>query len=81
MVRRLLIAFVFFPLPAAPPMSFRVVDPWPNPDLVSGVQQETVTFQNTDPFVPADIARTPARMVRGLLFLPPGASSFHSSQR
>jgi dienelactone hydrolase len=79
MFRRLSVAFLFFLLHAAPAMSFRVVDPWPDPDIVPGVRQETVTFQSSDPFVPADIARAPARMVKGLLFLPPGASPDHKT--
>ncbi len=64
-------------LRAMPAMSFHMVDPWPEPEAVQGVRQEPVTFQSSDPFVPSDIRGARARMVSGLLFLPPGAAPNH----
>lgn len=54
-------------------MALHIVDPWPDPDSVRGVRQETISFPSSDPFVPRDIGRAPRRTVSGLLFLPPGA--------
>lgn len=71
-MRRALL-LVLLLLAAAPAPAFRVLDPWPGPDAGHGVRQEVVSFASSDPFAPADIGRAPARTVRGLLFLPPGA--------
>ena len=78
MIRTLLFACLLL-LRVAPAMSFQIVDPWPDPETVRGVRQERVTFQSSDPFVPADIGRAPVRTVSGLLFLPVGAAPSHPS--
>jgi dienelactone hydrolase len=78
MIRALLVSFVLL-LPAAPAMSFHIVDPWPELPAVKGVRQETVTFRSSDPFVPAAIGRAPSRIVRGLLFLPADAQPNHAT--
>lgn len=78
MLRTLLAAFLIL-LPAAPAMSFRNVNPWPDTDTVQGIQQLAVTFPSSDPFAPRDIASAKPRTVRGLLFLPPGAAPNHAT--
>jgi len=60
-------------------MSFHIVDPWPTAEAVQSVQREAVTFESSDPFVPARIGQAPARAVRGQLFMPPGAASPHAT--
>ncbi len=77
MIRILLLAILLL-FPVAPAMSFDIVDPWPDSDTVQGVRQESVTFQSSDPFVPAAIGRAPARTVSGLLFLPAHAPPNHA---
>lgn len=77
MMRRSLIAILFLILRAAPAMAFHIVDPWPDPATVRNVVEERVTFQSSDPFVPNDIGRAPARSIGGLLFLPTDAHPNH----
>jgi dienelactone hydrolase len=60
-------------------MSLHIVDPWPDPDTAQAVREEAVSFRSSDPFTPAEIGRSPARTLRGLLFLPPGASRNHAA--
>lgn len=50
----------------------RLTDPWPDP---GGLSAEHVTFPSSDPFVPRDFGRAPARTVGAQLFLPPGADA------
>jgi dienelactone hydrolase len=76
---RVVLVVLLFLLSATPAMSFRIADPWPNPGSVPGVRQEQVTFQSSDPFVPADIGRAPSRLVKGLLFLPPDTTPDHGT--
>lgn len=76
MLRTVLVALLFLSL-VTPAMSFQIADPWPDPEAVQGIRQESVTFQSSDPFVPADIGRARPRPVKGLLFLPPGAAPDH----
>lgn len=66
---------LFGPIPA---MAFHIIDPWPDADTVNGVQQSTVSFESSDPFVPADVGRAPKRTVRGLLFMPAHARPDHT---
>lgn len=72
MIRFLLVAALFL-VPAAPALSFRITDPWPDAEAVRGVREVAVTLRSRDPFTPAAIAGAPARAVGGRLFLPPGA--------
>ena len=60
-------------------MSLAIVDPWPQPETVHGVREEAVTFPSSDPFAPRDVGRAPARMVKGLLFLPATAAPNHDT--
>ncbi len=62
-----------------PAMSFRIVDPWPDPRTVQGVREESIVFPSSDPFVPRDIGRAAARTVRGILFLPTEAAANHAT--
>jgi dienelactone hydrolase len=71
-------AFVLSLLWIAPAMAFNIVDPWPDPQSVRSVREETVTFRSSDPFVPADIGRARDRNVSGLLFLPANDSPHHA---
>jgi dienelactone hydrolase len=50
---------------------------WPDPASVRDVTPVGITLHSSDPFMPADIGRAPARAVHALLYLPPGASSGH----
>ena len=78
MIRILLFA-LFLLLRAAPAMSFQITNPWPDPETVRGVRQETVRFRSSDPFVPSAIGRAPSRVVSGLLFLPAHAPPDHAT--
>jgi dienelactone hydrolase len=60
-------------------MAFQIVDPWPDASAVRGVREPTVHFASSDPFSPADAGHAKARTITGLLFLPPGAKSDHST--
>jgi dipeptidyl aminopeptidase/acylaminoacyl peptidase len=60
----------------------RIADPWPDPDTVTGVRVEEVTFPSGSPFSPADLgpadgSALPGPPTQGLerLYLPqhPGA--------
>ena len=72
-MRGLLAAILILVFQVEPAMSFHIVDPWPDPETVRNVRQESVSFQSSDPFAPNAIGRAPARTVSGLLFLPAGA--------
>jgi dienelactone hydrolase len=72
-MRCLLLAALLVIIGVDPAMSFRIVNPWPDPATVRNVREERVTFQSSDPFAPSDIGSAPARSVSGLLFLPAGA--------
>jgi dienelactone hydrolase len=72
-MRRLFLATLLLIIGAEPAMSFRIVNPWPDPATMHNVREERVTFQSSDPFAPDDIGSAPARSVSGLLFLPAGA--------
>jgi dienelactone hydrolase len=78
MIRMLFLAILLL-LPAAPAMSVHITNPWPDPETVRGVRQETVTFRSRDAFVPAVIGRAPSRTVSGLLFLPARAAPDHAT--
>jgi dienelactone hydrolase len=75
----LLIVILLLLSDAGPAMSFRIVNPWPDPATVRGVREEAVTFESSDPFAPNDIGHAPARTVRGLLFLPASTTSNHAT--
>lgn len=77
MIRVLFLAILLL-LPTVPAMSVHITNPWPDPETVQGVRQETVTFRSSDPFVPAAIGRAPSRVVSGLLFLPAHAAPDHT---
>src|SRR5271166_1904246 len=62
-----------------PAMPIHLVDPWPDSDAVRGIREEVITFQSSDPFAPRDIGRAPARIVRGLLFLPATVTPDHAT--
>lgn len=72
-MRLVFIAVLLLIIGTDPAMSFRIVNPWPDPATVHNVREERVTFQSSDPFAPSDIGRAAARSVNGLLFLPSGA--------
>jgi dienelactone hydrolase len=72
-MRCLFLATLLLIIGAEPAMSFRIVNPWPDPATMHNVREERVTFQSSDPFAPDDIGSAPARSVSGLLFLPAGA--------
>ncbi len=76
-MRRLFLAALLLIIGADSAMSFRIVNPWPDPASVRNVREERVTFQSSDPFAPSDIGSAPARSVSGLLFLPAGARPKH----
>jgi dienelactone hydrolase len=78
MIRIVLISFLLL-LQATPAMSFHIVDPWPTAESARGVQRETVTFESSDPFIPAHIGQAPARAVRGQLFMPPDVAFSHAT--
>lgn len=63
-------AAVLMPVRAA-----RLDAPWPDPDEVRDVAPVDVTLASSDPFTPADIGRSAARIVHAQLYLPPGASA------
>ena len=69
---RLFLAALLLIVGANPAMSFRIINPWPDPATVRNVHEERVTFQSSDPFAPSDIGGAPARPVSGMLFLPAG---------
>ena len=50
---------------------------WPDPDTVQDVMPVEIDLASSDPFMPSDIGRAPARRVRAMLYLPPGASAAH----
>jgi len=72
-MRCLFLATLLLIIGAEPAMSFRIVNPWPDPATMHNVREERVTFPSSDPFAPDDIGSAPARSVSGLLFLPAGA--------
>lgn len=74
--RMLPAVLLLLPLPGSA-MAFHITDPWPDA-AAAAIQPQVVTFQSSDPFLPRDIGRAPRRMVRGLLFLPPGAPHAHA---
>ena len=55
----------------------RAFAPWPDADSVSHVIPQEVTLDSSDPFMPSDIGRAPARHVRAMLYLPPGVPPRH----
>ena len=72
-MRRLFLVALLLIIGADPAMSFRIVNPWPDPATAHNVREERITFQSSDPFAPSDIGSAPARSVTGLLFLPADA--------
>ncbi len=57
-----------------------IVDPWPDPALLTGVRAEAVAFPSSSPFSPADLGRTsPAATGIGRLYLPNSAPPDHST--
>jgi dienelactone hydrolase len=60
-------------------MAFQINDPWPDPETVRDVRQETVAFESSDPFVPRDIGRARVRTITGLLFLPVAITPSHTT--
>ena len=69
-MRRLFLAALLVIIGADSAMSFRIVNPWPDPANLRSVHEERVTFQSSNPFAPSDIGDAPSRSVSGLLFLP-----------
>ena len=51
--------------------------PWPDADAVHDVAPVEIELASSDPFMPSDLGRAPARRVRAMLYLPPGASARH----
>lgn len=78
-MRRCLLIVLLLALRIGPAMAMHIVDPWPDPDTVTGVRQETVSFRSGDPFVPRDIGRARPRTVSGVLFLPADAAPGHDT--
>lgn len=76
-MQRILLLSLLLILGAASAMAFRIVDPWPDPDTATQVQESGVSFRSSDPFVPRDAGQAPARTVQGLLFLPRDARPDH----
>ncbi len=56
-----------------------IVDPWPNPQSVTGVRVETLALASSDPFTPADIGHAPARRVDAQLYVPAGDTPDHAT--
>jgi dienelactone hydrolase len=79
MIRRALSVVLILSFLIRPAMSFRIVDPWPDPEAVHGVHEQEIAFPSSDPFVPRDIGRASARTVRGLLYLPATARPDHTT--
>ncbi len=50
---------------------------WPDPDAVHDVVPTEIELPSSDPFMPSDIGHARRRVVRALLYLPPGASPQH----
>jgi dienelactone hydrolase len=57
--------------------ALRPAAPWPDPDSVRDVVPFEITLSSSDPFTPADIGRAKSRILRALLYLPPGTSPAH----
>jgi dienelactone hydrolase len=72
-MRHLFLVALLLIVGADPAMSFRIVNPWPDPATAHNVREERITFQSSDPFAPSDIGSAPARSVTGRLFLPADA--------
>jgi len=72
-MRCLLVAAMLLVIGASPAMSFRIVNPWPDPATVRNVREERVTFRSSDPFAPSDIGSAPERSISSVLFLPTDA--------
>ena len=65
----------------APAHAWEIRNPWPDPDSVSGIKVEDVTFPTSSPFDPADVAEhglVPPTVGRARLFLPAGTPAPHS---
>ncbi len=72
---RFVAAFLFCVVPSVLWAAPHIVDPWPDAESVAGVRIEQVSFASSDPFVPRDFGRAPARTVSALLYLPPEAGA------
>ena len=58
--------------------TLHIRDTWPD-SAAAAIQPQEVTFQSSDPFSPAAAGHAPARMVKALLFMPPGAPPDHTT--
>ena len=65
--------------PAARAGAAHIIDPWPGATLTAGIQPQEITFQSSDPFTPAEAGHARTRLVKALLFLPPGAPADHTT--
>ena len=76
-VGALVTAFLLWTTVPMPARAGTLDAPWPDPDEVRDVAPVDVTLASSDPFTPADIGRSAARIVHAQLYLPPGASAAH----